>query len=294
MSRELDTFERERPRLKRLAYRMLGSVAEAEDVVQDAWLRLSAGDRGGVEDLDAWLTRVVSRLALDRLRSAQSRRETYVGAWLPEPWIEPADAPIDPVERAEDVTIAFLLALERLSPLERAVFLLREAFDEDYGAVALALGRSEASVRQLAARARAHMQAGRPRYAADPAQAERLSAAFFQAAASGDVLALTALLADDVVFVSDGGGRRLAALNAVHGRERVSRLLEGLARKFRPSPSAVRPVRINGLPGVWVEDAEGGQAWALEIDAAGEITAIYGVLNPEKLSRAAPPGCTPA
>lgn len=286
MSRGLLAFTRERPRLKRLAYRMLGSVADAEDVVQDAWLRLSVEDGAEVEDLAAWLTRVVSRLALDRLRSAHARRETYVGPWLPEPWIEPADAPVDPVERAEDVTIAFLLALERLSPLERAVFLLREAFEENYAEVASALGRSEASVRQLAARARAHMQAGRPRYAVDPAQARRLSDAFFRAVESGNLSDLTALLADDVTFVSDGGGRRLAALNPVDGRERVVRLLEGLARKFRPSPSAVRLVRINGLPGVWIEDAGGGQAWALEFGAADKITAIYGMLNPDKLSRA--------
>lgn len=287
MSRELDTFERERPRLKRLAYRMLGSVAEAEDVVQDAWLRISSEDRDGVDDLPAWLTRVVSRLALDRLRSAQARREHYVGAWLPEPWIEAVDTPCDPVERAEDVTVAFLLALERLSPLERAVFLLREAFDEDYAAVAVALGRSEASVRQLAARARAHIQAGRPRFSADRATAERLFGVFLKAAATGDTGELATLLAEDVTFVSDGGGRRLAALNPVIGRDRVVRLLQGLIRKFRPDDAEFRALIVNGVPGLLARDAQGLAVWSLEVDGAGRIAAIYGVLNPEKLTHAA-------
>ncbi|HMP62253.1 MAG TPA: sigma-70 family RNA polymerase sigma factor, partial [Phenylobacterium sp.] len=183
-SPDLARFLAEGPRLRRLAYRMLGSVAEAEDVVQDAWLRWSR-TTADVEDPGAWLVRTTTRLCLDRLRAARARRAAYRGPWLPEPLIE--DAATDPVERAEDVSVAFLLALERLSPLERAVFLLHEVFDDDYAAVAQALGRSEAAVRQIARRAKAHIQAARPRFALEPDAADRLVSAFLTAAAGGDV-----------------------------------------------------------------------------------------------------------
>jgi RNA polymerase sigma-70 factor (ECF subfamily) len=284
-------FEAQRGRLKRLAYRMLGSVAEAEDVVQDAWLRWTRAP-ADVADPAAWLVRVASRLCLDRLRAAKAERAAYRGPWLPEPLIEPLED--DPVERAEDVSVAFLLALERLSPLERAVFLLREAFEEDYAAIAETLGRSEAAVRQLAARAKAHVREARPRFAVDRAAAERLAGAFLAAAASGDPSELSALLAEDALHVSDGGGKRPAALRVLVGREDIGRLYQGLAWRRElagaDGPLAARSVRmarINGLPGVVVELGDGPQTIALEPDAEGRIAAIYIVRNPAKLGHVA-------
>lgn len=276
-------FEAERGRLQRLAYRMLGSVSEAEDVVQDAWLRWT---RAGaeVEDPAAWLVRVTTRLCLDRLRAAKAERAAYKGPWLPEPLIEPMTE--DPVERAEDVSVAFLLALERLSPLERAVFLLREAFDEDYAAIAKALGRSEPAVRQLAARAKAHVRAGRPRFAVDRAQAERLAVAFFTASSSGDASALSTMLAQDAVMVSDGGGKRVAALRVLAGRDDIIHFFQSIAWRNGPVTArckAARMALINGLPGVVLELDDGPQTIALELDDEGRIAGIYVVRNPEKL-----------
>jgi RNA polymerase sigma-70 factor (ECF subfamily) len=288
-----EEFEAQRARLKRLAYRMLGSVSEAEDAVQDAWIRWR---RAGaeVQDPAAWLVRVVTRLCLDRLRAARAEREAYRGPWLPEPLIEPMAQ--DPVERAEDVSVAFLLALERLSPLERAVFLLREAFEEDYAAIAETLGRSEAAVRQLAARAKVHVREARPRYAVDRAQAERLAEAFLAAAASGDPGGLSALLAKDAVLVSDGGGKRPAALRVLVGREDIMRLYQGLAwRRALADPGgplsvrSVRLVRINGLPGVVLELGDGPQTIALEPGPDGRVAAIYVVRNPDKLAHVTAP-----
>jgi len=274
-------FEAERGRLQRLAYRMLGSVSDAQDVVQDAWLRWTrSGDE--VADPAAWLVRVVTRLCLDRLRAAKAERAAYRGPWLPEPLIEPLVA--DPVERAEDVSVAFLLALERLSPLERAVFLLREAFEEDYAAIGEALGRSEAAVRQLAARAKAHLREARPRYAVDRAEAERLAQAFLAAAASGDASAFSALLAQDAIMVSDGGGKRMAALRVLVGPADIAGLFLAVAERHGPMAiSALRLARINGYPGVVLEMADGPQTFALEPGPDGRIAAIYVVRNPEKL-----------
>src|SRR4051794_7670959 len=190
----IDAFEAQRPRLQRLAYRMLGSVAEAEDAVQDAWLRWTrAGE--GVQDPAAWLVRATTRLCIDRLRAAKAERDAYRGPWLPEPLIEPLTD--DPVERAEDVSVAFLLALERLSPLERAVFLLHDVFDEDYAEVAATLERSEAAVGQLASRAREHVRDARPRFSVSRDKAVKLAEAFMTAATRGDFAALTSLLAED-------------------------------------------------------------------------------------------------
>ena len=280
------TFEAERGRLKRLAYRMLGSVSEAEDVVQDAWLRWT---RAGAEVADpaAWLVRATTRLCLDRLRAAKAERAAYRGPWLPEPLIEPlAD---DPLERAQDVSVAFLLALERLSPLERAVFLLREAFDEDYAAVAAALQRSEAAVRQLAARAKAHVRDAKPRFEVSREDAERLARAFVAAASSGDTSGLSALLARDAVLVSDGGGKRNAALRVLVGREDILRLFRGLA--WRHGPKEVRALKlvcINGLPGMVMQLEDGPETLALEPGRDGRIAAIYIVRNPDKLEHVAP------
>jgi len=276
-------FEAQRGRLQRLAYRMLGSIGDAEDVVQDAWLRWTrAGDE--IADPAAWLVRATTRLCLDRLRAVKAERAAYRGPWLPEPLIEPL--PEDPLERAEDVSVAFLLALERLSPLERAVFLLREAFDEDYGAIAEALGRSEPAVRQLAARAKAHVREARPRYVVDHAQAERLAQAFLAAAATGDASGLSAVLAQDAVMVTDGGGKRVAALRVLVGREDIADFFRRIAWRNGPYGPLVKGVRlasVNGCPGVVLDLQDGPQTVALEPDAEGRIAAIYVVRNPEKL-----------
>jgi RNA polymerase sigma-70 factor (ECF subfamily) len=279
-------FQAQRPRLRRLAYRMLGSVAEAEDVVQDAWLRWTRAP-AEVADPAAWLVRAATRLAIDRLRAAKAERAHYRGPRLPEPLVEPWTD--DPVERAEDVSVAFLLALERLSPLERAVFLLHEVFDEDYAQVAAVLGRSEAAVRQLASRAREHVRDARPRFSISPAKASELAAAFMDAAARADVTALSALLAEDAVMVTDGGGKRKAALRVMVGRDDIIRLFQGLTwRGGMAEVEGMRLARINGAPGLLLDLADGPETIAIEADAAGRIAAIYAVRNPDKLAHLAP------
>ena len=280
------TFETNRPRLTRLAYRMLGSLAEAEDAVQDAWPRWAGATHAEIADPAAWLVRVVTRLCLDRLRAARARRETYVGPWLPEPLIE--DLAKDPLERAEDVSVAFLLALQRLSPLERAAFLLHDVFDEDYATLARTLGREEAACRQLLSRARAHLKDARPRFTVPQDDAARLAAAFMDAAARNDPAALAELLAEDCVLISDGGGKRKAALRPLVGRDDVLALIKGLAwRQAWPPPGRIRPARINGYPGVVLEDDDGVQTIAFEPGEDGRLAAIYIVRNPDKLRRVA-------
>jgi RNA polymerase sigma-70 factor (ECF subfamily) len=277
-------FEAERRRLTRLAYRMLGSVAEAEDAVQDAWLRWSAADQAAITDPTAWLVRVTTRLCLDRLKSARARREAYVGPWLPEPLIEPEI--VDPVERAEEVSVAFLLALQRLSPLERAVFLLRDVFDEDYAHVGEVLGRSEAACRQLSARARSHLKEAKPRFTVSDAEAQALANAFMQASARGDFAALETMLAKDAVMISDGGGKRPAALRPLIGREDIIQFLRAIAWRQGGVPSGdARAARINGLAGFVVNAPDGVQTFTFEPDDHGRIAAIYIMRNPDKLSR---------
>jgi len=281
----IDAFEANRPRLKRLAYRMLGSVAEAEDAVQDAWLRWErAGE--GVADPAAWLVRTTTRLAIDRLRKAKVEREAYRGPWLPEPLIEPLTD--DPVERAEDVSVAFLLALERLSPLERAVFLLHDVFEQDYGDVAKTLERSEAAVRQLASRAREHVRDARPRFTVSDAEASRLASAFVAASANADVGALSALLAEDAILVSDGGGKRKAALRILVGSEDIIAFFQKLAwRNGVPVVEALRSVRINGYPGFVLSLLDGPETMAFQPSEDGKIAAVYVVRNPDKLAHVA-------
>jgi RNA polymerase sigma-70 factor (ECF subfamily) len=288
MTEDVEIFEGQRPRLIRLAYRMLGSVAEAEDVVQDAWLRWTRTE-DDVRDPVGWLVRVTSRLCIDRLRSAKAQREAYRGPWLPEPLIE--ELSIDPVERAEDVSVAFLLALERLSPLERAVFLLHDVFDEDYASVAETLGRNEAAVRQLAARARAHVRDSRPRFTVSQEDAAKLAAAFMAAAAQGDMKALSSVLAEDAVLISDGGGKRAAALRPLTGREDIIRLLEGIAWRAGGVPTwplSFRAVRINGYPGVIMDEGDGPMTVAFQPGEGGKLAAVYLVRNPDKLGRLPP------
>ncbi len=278
---DVEAFEAQRPRLRRLAYRMLGSVAEAEDAVQDAWLRWSrAGDE--VVDPAAWLVRATSRLCIDRLRAAKAQREAYRGPWLPDPLVE--ELSVDPVERAEDVSVAFLLALERLSPLERAVFLLHDVFDEDYAEVAETLGRNEAAVRQLAARARSHVQDARPRFTVSQDEAARLTNAFVAAAGRGDMATLSTLLAKDAVMITDGGGKRKAAMRKLCGPQDIVALLEGLAwRHAGWLHGEVRSVRINGYPGFVLEAPDGPTTIAFQPGGDGTISAIYVMRNPDKL-----------
>lgn len=286
-------FESHRRYLVGVAYRMLGSLDDGEDVVQDAYLRWHGA--APVEEITnprAYLTRIVVRLCLDRMKSAQARRETYLGPWLPEPIVGDTQVlpPSGPAELAEDLSIALLLTLERLSPLERASFLLHDVFDMDFAEIAQLLDRSEVACRQLAARARSHIREERPRY--EPSREERahLTEAFVHAVQSGDATGLAKMLAENAVFVSDGGGRVPAAIRPVLGRENVSRMLLGVARKLWQHPEfRLFPSIVSGLPGLVFYDETGPfQTLALETNAAGEISAIYVVRNPEKLRHLPP------
>ena len=273
-----DDFEPHRQFLIGVAYRMLGSFAEAEDIVQDAFLRWSATDRGGVEHPRAFLAQIVSRLCLDRMKSAASRREQYVGTWLPEPMVAPPTAP-----HADDLSLALLLTLERLSPLERAAFLLHDVFDMDYSAIADTLGRTEAACRQLAARGREHVRDSRPRFTASEESRTKLTDAFEQAIAAGEITAIAQLLAEDAVFYSDGGGKRAAALNPIYGKDKIVRFLIGVMRKRSGETiEQVERAQINGLPGFVVRTTEGVETLSLDI-ANDQIVAIYAVRNPDKL-----------
>ncbi|OZB18232.1 MAG: RNA polymerase sigma factor SigJ [Hyphomonas sp. 34-62-18] len=274
---DAQVFEAQRPRLLRLAYRMLGSFAEAEDVVQDAWLRMQRSD-DLIEVPAAWLTRVTTRLCLDRLRSARAQRETYIGPWLPEPIIEE-----EPGIDTDELTFALMMALERLSPLERAAFLLHDVFGVTLAEIAETLGRDAAAVRQLAARARKHVEAGRTRYPVDRAEADRIARAFFAASTTGDIGALRAMLAEDVVLHSDGGGRVIAFRNPIQGLQRVLRLFAGVSRKNRYSAKLIRSLTIDGLPG-YISRDRGDVLQATKLDIAdGKVRAIYIMRNPEKL-----------
>lgn len=271
-------FEALRPWLQRLAYRMLGSVSEAEDVVQDAWLRWSAAE-DEIASPGAWLNRVVTRLCLDRMKSARARRETYFGSWLPEPLVDSGG----PEETcADDVTYSLMLALERLSPLERAAFLLHDVFDVPLGEIADSLQREPATVRQLASRARRHVQDSRKRYVVERAEAERIVGAFFAAVRDGDAGKLSAMLAEDVVLRSDGGGKVLAFPNVIRGIDRALRLLLGIRRKFG-SGELLERTWIDGLPGFISRDDSGNlQTTAVELHD-GKVAAVYFVRNPDKL-----------
>lgn len=281
-----DIFETHRRFLTRLAYRMLGSVGDAEDVVQDAWLRWRESARGEVEAPRAYLARMVTRLCLDQMKSARSRREFYVGAWLPEPLVE--DLAAEPaLDAGLDAPIALMLALERLSPLERAAFLLHDIFEIDFAEIARTIDRSESACRQLAKRAREHVRIDMPpRNKIAPAEARRFVEAFFKAAHKADPGDLQALLAHDVAFHSDGGGKVRSTLNVLFGIDRVSRFFAGIARKFGGPGSEstlIRPVSVNGLPGyLSIEQGETLQATALDI-RDGVVHAIYCVRNPDKL-----------
>jgi RNA polymerase sigma-70 factor, ECF subfamily len=282
---ELGEFETHRRALIGLAYRMLGSRAEAEDVVQDAYLRWHAAHRVAIQEPRRYLGTVVTRLCLDRMKSAHARREIYVGQWLPEPVVDEAfDDGEAASELAHDISIALMLLLERLSPLERASFLLHDVFGFDFAEVAHALGRGEAGCRQLAARARAHIEAGRPRFSTSLEAGHRLAAAFQAAVTTADTGALVRLLAEDAVLYSGGGGKRAAALNPIRGASRILRFFTGIVRKNAAlATSAARPAAVNGMAG-FVMREDGGSLDTMAIEHRdGRITAIYLVRNPEKL-----------
>lgn len=269
-------FDALRPVLLRLAYRMLGSLADAEDVVQEAWLRWSAEDRAAVRMPEAFLRRIVTRLCLDLLKSARVRRAGYFGPWLPDPLVEP--------EMAEDVTLPLLLALERLSPLERAAFLLHDVFDESFETIAESLGRDPAACRQLAARARTHVRAERPRFPIERGHGLAIAEAFFAASREGDIARLGAMLAADVTLHSDGGGKRPAAGRVMRGLGEVTRSFAAIARLMRGRNSTLlRTAYVNGLPGFITREPDGLlQTTALLIDN-GRIRAVYVMRNPDKL-----------
>lgn len=279
-----DAFEAQRPRLYAIAYGMLGDRGEAEDTVQDAWLRLDEAAEAP-RNLEAFLVTVTTRLAIDRLRSARVRRETYVGPWLPEPIVaDPAQPdPADVVAEAEQLSLALLVALERLNPVERAVFLLRDIFDLDYGEIAGAVGKTVANCRQIANRARAHVGEPARRRAVSPEEEERILAALTAAVEAGDVPALTAVLAADASTYSDGGGVVPAARKVIYGAAKTARLLIGLRRKL--GPLSMTFVRVNGDPGVVVAGEPGTfSVMAFEI-ADGRVANVRILNNPEKLTR---------
>ncbi|WP_102877233.1 RNA polymerase sigma factor SigJ [Phaeobacter inhibens] len=274
-----DAFLTARPRLFAAAYRMLGSVTDAEDVLQDAYLRWQSAPQGEVLDTTGYLMRITTRLCLDQLKSARKQRETYPGEWLPEPVL--TDDATDQLDH--DVSVALLLALDALSPLERAAFLLHDIFDSSYGDVASALNRSPEACRQLATRARRKVQALRPDPPSRPDQGGALTEAFFRASKTGDMTALTRLLSNDVQLISDGGGKATAALNPIYGRDKVLRLLAGLARKGHyTAPDQWRLCQLNGLPAILSRGEDGIlQATSLEI-RDGRIARIYVTRNPDK------------
>jgi RNA polymerase sigma-70 factor (TIGR02957 family) len=281
-----EAFEAHRGLLFSVAYRMLGAVADAEDIVQDAWLRWSAADRESVEDPKAYLVRVVTNTAIDRLRSARMRRESYVGAWLPEPVLTTPDVAED-VELAESVSLAVLVVLETLSPLERAVFVLREVFGFAHAEVAAMLDRSEASVRQVASRARRHVDERRPRFTPDRAEQRRVTEEFLSATVGGDLDRLLEVLAPEVVLVSDGGGKRQANRKPIEGAQRVARFLAAIGNRpydgVATEDMEIEIADVNGIPSVIIH---GGREVLSTISATvrdGQVHAIHLVANPDKL-----------
>jgi RNA polymerase sigma-70 factor (ECF subfamily) len=275
-----ERFARARPRLLRLAYSELGDVGEAEDVVQEAWLRLERSDAAAIENLDGWLTKVVGRLALDRLRSARARRETYVGPWLPEPHV--SDDPADRVTLDESVSYALLTVLEQLSPAERTAFVLHDVFDVPFGDVAEVVGRTPEAVRQLASRARRHVRHERPRFAASHSEHDRAVRAFARAVAGGDIEGLVAVLDPDVLWTSDGGGRAVAIRKPVRGGARVARAWMGISRTVVAEPVEIE---LNGRLGLVLASRDGHRAAVSFVVGAGRIVRIDAIRNPEKLQR---------
>jgi RNA polymerase sigma-70 factor (ECF subfamily) len=289
-----EAYEDLRPLLFSIAYRMLGSVAEAEDIVQEAFLRYHRAlleDGTEIESPRAYLSAVTTRLAIDHLRSARVRKESYVGEWLPEPLLTDERAP-DAARHAEDadsLSMAFLLLLETLTPVERAVFLLHDVFDYGYGEVADIVGKSEDNCRQLAVRARRHVDEHKPRFEASRQQRDRLADRFFGAVEEGDVDGLVELLAADVVVYGDGGGTSPSWRNPIAGRDRVSRLLTGMGRHAQQSGVRIERTEINGQPGAKFLDPSGRLMWVMTLDVAdGVVQTVRSIINPDKLRHLGP------
>ena len=287
MTSDEQTFSEYRKLLFAIAYRLLGSAADAEDVVQDAWFKWSGADRSRVSDPKAYLARIVSNLAVERLRSTRRQRETYVGPWLPEPILTQADAAED-VATAESVSLAMLVVLETLSPLERAVFVLKEVFDFSYPEIAEAVDRSEPAVRQAAHRARNHIQARRPRFETDRAKKRAVTERFFAASTGGDINELMDLLAPEVTLWTDGGGKVRQAMRPIVGAPNVARWLAGTVQRpyegVEIADMTAEVVDINGGPGIVIRGA--GRIIAtltVDLDANGKIATIHNVANPDKL-----------
>jgi RNA polymerase sigma-70 factor, ECF subfamily len=288
-------WQRHRPYLLGVAYRLLGAVAAAEDAVQEAYLRLRRDDVTGVVDIRAWLVIVVSRICLDELRSARARRESYVGPWLPEPLVgDPMEAAVEPdpadrVTLAESVEMALLVVLEALTPAERIAFVLHDVFGMDYPQVAGILGRTEPACRQLASRARRRVRDQTPRFDVDTGELHRLVAAFMAATSRGDLATLVSLLDPDVVMYSDGGGRVRTALRPVQGADKVSRFLIGVSQLY-PGVQ-VRQATVNGRLGFLLYEPTGRLLGVTTVAAAGgRVCRIYLVLNPDKLRHVQPAG----
>ncbi|MFE2643537.1 RNA polymerase sigma-70 factor [Streptomyces nigra] len=286
---KVEEFEELRPLLFSIAYRILGSVSEAEDAVQETWLRYDASTTLPVS-AKAFLSATVTRIAIDVLRSARVRREEYVGPWLPEPLMnDPYEDPARAAELADSVSMAALLLLERLSPLERSVFVLREVFAFGFDEIAAAVGRSEAACRQLLVRARRHMHDGRPRFEADRRQRQELARRFFEALADGDVDGLRSLLAADVQLVGDGGGKAPQLARAVAGAESVARLLAAVYPLMVQVDITCEPHDINGQPGALFRDRDGKVLHIVVLDVLdGQIQTIRSVINPDKLGHLGP------
>lgn len=280
-----EPFDEYRPLLFAIAYRMLGSVAEAEDAVQETYLRWRGAPEAEVRSLRAYLTSIVTRFCIDRLRSARAQRESYVGPWLPEPLLtDPNGDASEPAALAETVSMAFLVLLEKLNPVERAVFLLREVFEYDYSEIAGMVDKTEANCRQIAHRAKQYLASQRPRFEPSRQARERLTRQFTQACATGDLPGLIALLHRDITLWSDGGGKAAAALNPIHGSDRVARFLLGVLRKFYGN-ATIRFAWVNGQPGfVGLEDGTPRTVLVLEMSEE-QVTGIRIVRNPEKLGR---------
>lgn len=275
-----ERFAQARPRLLRLAYSELGDVGEAEDVVQEAWLRLERADSEAIENLDGWLTTVVARLALDRLQSARARRETYVGPWLPEPLV--SEDPADRVTLDESVSYALLTVLEQLSPAERTAFVLHDVFDMPFADIAEVVGRTPEAVRQLASRARRHVKRERPRFEASRDEHDRAVRAFAQAVAEGNLEDLVSVLDPEVLWTSDGGGRVSAARKPLRGGERVARAWAALSHKFVHAPIEIT---LNGRIGLMLPASDGHRAAVSFVVSDGHITRIDSIRNPQKLRR---------
>ena len=283
-----DVFDRNRPLLFSISYRMLGSVMEAEDVVQEAYLRWQ-GAEGEISSPSAYLSTVVTRLCIDRLRSARARREQYVGPWLPEPLLEEqAPEVVGTADLDDSLSMAFLVLLESLTPVERAVFLLREVFGYDYPEIASLVDKNEANCRQISRRARRSVAARRPRFESSPDQEKRLMDGFLEASLDGDMEALLGLLSEDVILYSDGGGKTRAALNPVHGANNVARFLAGVLAKIPPG-FTVRKTRVNGRPGFIGYFGDGSPQSVVTLDALqGRIRTIRLLVNPDKLEYVPP------